>query len=786
MSGRYGTGSTTPVDRFVWHPVALPAPDADPDALRGRRIVVAGGAAGERDDVRDALRRAGAQATALASPEPGDTLEVIAAGAQAAVDARGQVDGIVDLGPERPFVADRHEAWRLPLAQTAALMQAVYDDWAAETDATRCFYLAVTWLGGRLGYDRRDVAQPLGGVWAGMAKSLPHELPNCRVKVLDLAADEAGEVGALVVAEASVWDFYEIGRRRGERFTLAGRAAPAPPPRLQLGRDDAVLISGGGRGVGFAFARKLAEAVGCRVVVTGRSPLPDPTAEPWVAMSQAEWAAQRRARLARATPGTVGDVRREDDRRDALREVAANLREASAAALPIEYRPCDFLDPAQVEALVADLGDRLRVVIHNAGIAAPTRLRRKSLATVLRVVESKLVSFVNLAHAVRGRPLDLFCNVGSVAGRMGGMIGQIDYAGANDVLARLGFWAEQELGLRVATLCWTTWERIGLIANYDAALRYGAALAIDEGVERWLAELLGAERGEVMFLGRVGTALAPSQIRGFAKFGDHPDLPWLLSRQHYLGEVLSYAPFRSLETRTPVRADRHPCGSEFTVDGRSALPVGVALEYAVSLGDWVTPEGWPVLHLRALRDVRVDLLALGAAGTRLTLRKHAVGARSADGWVVDTRLEDAASGRELLRAALVFADAPAEPARAAGPSAATGDWTPSPGRLAWRGAAIRRARWRTAGSILAADVRAAADSDLWALPHPPLARLPVAAIEAIVQAASAGSGTRLQAAALDCTPSGAPEAHVIGGSGAWQVLDAAGATVMRAAGVTVT
>jgi len=789
---RYGGDSTSPVDRFVWHPIRVEQAAPAPDALHGRRVIVIGGAPAARGRVGEAMRAVGAQVTSLDEPLQDAALDpdAVTAAARAAVQAAGGVDGIVDLGVQGAFEPARHERWKAALMRTTALLQAVYDDWAAETDATRCFYLAVTWMGGRMGYDRRGVAQPLGGVWAGIAKSLPQELPNCRVKVLDLAVEDAVAVGRVCVAEAGAWDYYEVGYHDGQRYTLASGVAPAPAPRLRLAAEDIVLMSGGARGVGFAFARKLAAEVGCRVVLTGRSAVPDPATEPWVALTDDDHAQLRHTRLREARPDEVAAVRRDNDRRDALRELARNLREAAAEGLPIEYRVCDFLDAQQVRALVVDLGERLRVVIHNAGIAAPTRLRRKPLETVVGVVESKLVSFVNLVEAVRDSDLDYFCNVGSVAGRMGGMIGQIDYSAANEVLSRLGFWAQQELGMPVATLCWTTWERIGLIANYDAALRYGAALKVEEGVERWLAELLGGEPTEAMFLGRIGTALSPGQIRGFLKFGDHPDLPWLLSRQHYLGNVEAFAPSRFLRARAAVRADRHPCGREFTIDGTPALPVSIALEYALSVGDWVAPEGWPILHLQRLRDVRIDLDALRRAGDRLELVKHGTGTREGGDWVVRVQLSDG-DGHELVTADLVYADErPAVPAAPPVPDATAAWEPPGAGRLDWHGLAVQPPRWRAGARHVVGDVVAAPEADLWTLCDPPLTQLPVAAIEAILRATAPAPGSpagpaRFELDSVACSPTGLPEATVVGtpAEGRWDVLDRKGGVRLRCTGV---
>ena len=44
-------------------------------------------------------------------------------------------------------------------------------------------------------------------------------------------------------------------------------------------------------------------------------------------------------------------------------------------------------------------------------------------------------------------------------GRLGGMVGQLEYAAANEALARLGRWADRLAGYPVMTLAWPTWDR---------------------------------------------------------------------------------------------------------------------------------------------------------------------------------------------------------------------------------------------------------------------------------------------------------------------------------------
>jgi NAD(P)-dependent dehydrogenase (short-subunit alcohol dehydrogenase family) len=779
------------VRRYTWHPVTIAAPEVTLAALAGRSVAILGGVPEVREAVAAALEAAGAGTILVAPPDPSNTTEAVAAAVTEELRRAASIDLLLDLNLDDTTPTEALGSWRAAFTQTVTAVQSVYDDWAAEGDARRCGYLAVTRLGGRMGYDGQGIAQPLGGIWAGFAKSLPHELPACRIKVLDLPRHDAQTLAGLIALELSVFDHYEVGWRDGVRTTLACRAESVPTPRLRLGSDDVVLLSGGARGIGFELAMSLASAHGCQVVVTGRRPLADPQ-EPWLAMDDDEFADFQRQRLVQAVGAGLGAARRANTVMAADRETTSNLAEARHRGLAITYERSDVRAPEEVRRLVDGIDGRLRVVVHNAGIAAPTRLRNKSVDVVLDVVASKLDGFVNLAEALRGHVIELFCNVGSAAGRMGGMIGQIDYAAANEALTRLGFWANAEHQLPVSTLAWTTWERIGLIANFDAALRYGSALPVDEGIAKWNAELLAAQPGEVMFLGRVGTALVPSQLAGFVKFTDHPDYDRLDSMRHFLGDVEEHRQFRCISSHIVAWAE-HPWADVVTIAGRQALPVSIALEYATALGVWVAPEGWPLRRLTELRDVRVDIAALAMRDGRLEFRRRADGSRVDGQWCVDVTLHRADDHREAVNVRLVYCDsevslsqppklrlvsevAPAESAQAGR------QLRGQPDGLAWRGLAVPTPDWWEEDDRVRAHVRPTSTADLWAQPNPPHHVLPTNALESILAAhATAGSGADrlLHVGALRLTAGGNED--IVEGSprtGSWTVLDKTGSPIL--------
>ncbi|MFF1547688.1 SDR family NAD(P)-dependent oxidoreductase [Streptomyces sp. NPDC058291] len=718
-----------PVTRFVWEPVEAPRPAPATDApLAGRRMLLVGEEHDLVDAVGAALRRRGAR--------------VLCHTRDGRLPADGW-DGIVDLNVVGRTYALGDTSWRQALGRTTEAVHGAYARWAAEHRYGHHVYVAVTHLGGLGGHGDAVVPQPLGGIWAGLAKCLPRELPAAAIAVVDVDRAEPEVIAEAVAREYARPEDFEVCYRAGRRHVLAGRPAPSAPPGRTTapGPGDTVLVTGGARGVGFAAARAFAETFGCRVVVTGRGERPRP--EGPVVLDDEEFARWRAARLATGrTPVRLAEARREVRRAEENRAVHRNLAGAAADGLRVDYLRCDCTDADQVERVFAELGRGPTHIVHNAGIDEPARFDRKSADGVARTVDVKVTGFANLVAAVLARPerrfgLRLLSNVGSLAGRMGGMVGQVDYAAGNEALARLGFWARDNLGLPVQTLCWPTWERLGVIANYAAAVRYVSTLDPAEGARLWAAELASGHTGEAVFLGRIGAVLSPGQLRGFGRLTGHPDLPRLHALDHYLGDVEEYEIFRMLRTSQTLTARQQPCLGEFRVGGELAVPVTVVAEFAVAAGDWVVPEGWPLLHLRELRALRVRLAGLRFSGDALTLRREARGARRDGEWCVDVTVRDAAGG-DVASVTLVYGEQPA-------------GGLPDPGADACDDGPAERAQRRHAGLLDWAGVvfpetpegddtvPGVLPADLWTVPFPPSPTVDPAAVEALVRAADRDS-----------------------------------------------
>ncbi|MFN6998230.1 MAG: SDR family NAD(P)-dependent oxidoreductase, partial [Aquincola tertiaricarbonis] len=616
-------------------------------ALAGKPVVVLNGRPATAERVCTALARACARATVFA-PEPGADL----AAAARALAAGRPIDGIVDLGLEASFDLADADAWQAPMRRSIALLQACYGSWVREEDTSRLFYLPVTWMDGQMGHgEGTALPQPLGGLWAGLAKTLPQELPNCNVRVLDLAPDEAADVDRHVVSELYRWGLFEVGRRGGRRYTLKARQQALPADqRPALAPGDTVLFSGGGRGIGLLCARALAAAHGCTVVVTGREPLADGS-EPWMQLDDDGFRLYGKQALLAATPERLPAVIRAElarmERRRALRKA---LDDMQAQGLQVHYRVCDITDAAAVRALCDEIGDALRLVVHNAGVDRPVRLAGKRADDFIDTVRTKVAGFAALAAAVAHRPRLLqFCNVGSLTGRWGGMTGETDYAAANEALARLGLWAQRgALPCCVKTLDWPTWDGVGMITNFAVTQRYVTPMALVDGVAHWLRELGDDRSGEVMFMGAVGRALTPVQIQGFSPILDLPNIDELVGRHHHCGQPQRFLPHARFVTDCRLDADLAPWTRGFRLQGEPALPVSMLVDYLLQVADWVPPETLRPMAPQALLQVSVQLHALACPQGLPALRTEARGGWVGDAWQVQLRCTAVDTGLELL------------------------------------------------------------------------------------------------------------------------------------------
>ena len=499
-------------DRFVRELTPVSLPDRPPRfPLRRKRLVLIPREGSPWRSVAARIRGRGAEVLVL----PLDGAD--SAGAvQAAVEglpAGGPLDGVVDMSA---FGAAGGLAGAPPQALAAGLQRlaqrafgvgrALYQRFEAAGDRD-CCYVAVTALGGGLGTAADVSGDVLGAFFFGFAQALKREIPGLVAKVVDFdPAEDAERLAGQLLREIEDGNDRVVVGYAGRRFVanLRRSAHGADSPVLRrFGPGDVFLFSGGGRGVVFECACGVAR-LGARVVVTGRTPLPDPSL-PWVTMDGAEFARFRAAELARrrGEPGFApARLARDLDERAREREMHRNLERARAAGLPLEYQRCDVNDAAAVRALVEEVRARhgpVTAVAHGAMVESSSALPRKSAEVVERTLGTKVIGLANLLDATRDDPLRIFMAFGSGAATFGNA-GQTDYAGANAAMAALlqARARSRPRPVHSVTIDWPAWESVGAAASADFATLLRAAgatsISLEEGLYWFLSEItLGVE-----------------------------------------------------------------------------------------------------------------------------------------------------------------------------------------------------------------------------------------------------------------------------------------------------
>ncbi|MBO0856872.1 MAG: SDR family NAD(P)-dependent oxidoreductase [Chloracidobacterium sp.] len=275
---------------------------------------------------------------------------------------------------------------------------------------------------------------------AGFAKSLHRESTRLVCKTLEIKhsapADEPAPEFLANVFLLELQAFDKAGLEvKWENETRFIRRLKAPAPEALTGAapggyisggvPGVYLITGGARGLGFIFARRLAQEKSARIALVGRS----------------ELSAEIRAKL-------------------------ESLKKIGAEAI---YLKADVTKQAEVEAVVNQIKTRfgrINGLIHSAGVTKDSWIVNKTPEEIEEVFAPKLFGVLQLDKALRNEPLDFFVMFSSTTSFLG-QPGQSDYGYANrfmDSFAQLReSWRERSLRSgKTLSINWPFWRDGGM------------------------------------------------------------------------------------------------------------------------------------------------------------------------------------------------------------------------------------------------------------------------------------------------------------------------------------
>ncbi|MEE8584646.1 MAG: SDR family NAD(P)-dependent oxidoreductase, partial [Acidobacteriota bacterium] len=296
----------------------------------------------------------------------------------------------------------------------------------------------------------------------GPVTVLPLEYPHLACRNIDLptpAKEEAsldalaGDVLNELLSSASE---TPVAYRDGQRWVRTFAPIPLQPPagRPQRLRTRGVyLITGGLGGIGLTLAQHLASTVQARLVLTGRTALPEPSA--WQ-----EW-------LENHPPQEEASLR--------IGSLQA-LQEAGAEVLALA---ADVTDEEAMQGVLRQAEERfgaLQGVIHAAGLPGGGMAGLKKPEDARKVLAPKVEGTLLLHRLLEGHSLDFFLICSSITALAGGF-GQIDYTAANAFCDAFAHSQARRQGTWVASINWDRWEEVGMAARNTGPLGLPIAAA---------------------------------------------------------------------------------------------------------------------------------------------------------------------------------------------------------------------------------------------------------------------------------------------------------------------
>ncbi|MFI5179274.1 MAG: SDR family oxidoreductase, partial [Vicinamibacterales bacterium] len=290
-----------------------------------------------------------------------------------------------------------------------------------------------------------EVLDPAKAATLGPCRVIPQEVAQVHCTHVDLerASGLDGSRLAMLCDEIRGSREPVVALRGAHRWTQSFE----PERLVRSGRKTVLrergvyLITGGTGGIGLTLAEHLAESVRGRVVLMGRTPLPD----------RSEWAGIAAGRP--VSDPLVARIRRIE----AIERLGGEVLVAAGDVTSAD-------DLAAVIALTRERFGTIDGVIHAAGVPGGGLIALKTRAAAAAVLAPKVQGLFALDRALGSAPLDFLMLCSSLHAVVGGL-GQVDYAAANAVLDAYAQqrWARGDV--HVVSIDWDAWREVGMAVS---------------------------------------------------------------------------------------------------------------------------------------------------------------------------------------------------------------------------------------------------------------------------------------------------------------------------------
>jgi acyl transferase domain-containing protein/NAD(P)H-dependent flavin oxidoreductase YrpB (nitropropane dioxygenase family)/NAD(P)-dependent dehydrogenase (short-subunit alcohol dehydrogenase family)/acyl carrier protein len=473
--------------RFILTAHPTPLPNRTLRLAAGRVVLITDDGQGVAAALREKLNERGLRTAFLSLGDGDDPADLsparLAELLKTIRDEQGPIGALVHLSPVRVWSpVDKLElhGWQRRLHEDVIflfrLLQGAALDLKEAAAAGGAWVVSASGLGGSFACDPQHTPDffPGGGGAVGLLKTAAMELPEVKVKCVDLDLEEGPAAMAehlLTEIEADD-DMVEVGYHKGCRLTLGLQETSLlsyEENTLHLDKSSVILVTGGARGITATVSLELARKYQPTLILAGRTPLPaEPEAPETADLTelQALKTALAEKQRRQGKPVKLPEVEAAYRKLLKEREMRANLAALREAGAQVDYVQVDVQDAAAFGDLLDQAYSRygrLDGVIHGAGVIEDKLLQDKSWDSFDRVFKTKTDSAFVLSKKLNPEDLKFLVFFSSVAGRFGNR-GQADYTAANEVYNKLAVYLDRKWPGRVLTINWGPWKGPGMVS----------------------------------------------------------------------------------------------------------------------------------------------------------------------------------------------------------------------------------------------------------------------------------------------------------------------------------
>ena len=291
----------------------------------------------------------------------------------------------------------------------------------------------------------------------GPCKVIPQEYPGIACRSIDIIVPEAAAsletelIDQLIAELTSKAPDLVVAYRKDQRWIQTFEPVQldgALEGKERLRERGVYLISGGWGGMGLELAEYLARTVRARLILVGRSALPERNEwERWLVTHDDQNSTSYKIR-----------------RVQALEEAGAEVMVASA----------DIANEEQMREVITRAYDRfgeIHGVIHAAGVAGGGMIQLKTKEKAEEVLAPKLRGLLVLDTIFKDVKLDFIVLCSSLTSILGDF-GQVDYCAANAFLDAFAHCQTSKNHPFILSINWDTWQEVGMaVKAVEAAAR---------------------------------------------------------------------------------------------------------------------------------------------------------------------------------------------------------------------------------------------------------------------------------------------------------------------------